>query len=158
FESVYRAVPGELAPKLALGLACEFGRVPGGDMAAAGRWYEIVARTDPSITSASFGLARCRLDAGDRAGALAAYDRVPDTSSGYVDAQSARIRCLSRDGEGEPELQELLTAASSLETLPVEGEQRERLTADVLESALRMTLSGRALGDGRLHLLGLPLV
>ena len=158
FERVYHAVPGELAPKLALGLACEFGRVPGSDMAAAGRWYEIVARTDPSITSASFGLARCRLQAGDRAGALAAYELVPDTSSGYIDAQTARIRCLSRDGEGEPGLQELLAAGSALEALPVEGEQRERLTADLLESALRMTLSGRAPDDGEVRLLGLPLV
>jgi serine/threonine-protein kinase PknG len=40
----------------------------------------------------------------------------------------------------------------------VEGEQRERLTADVLESGLRMTLSGRAPDDGRMRLLGLPLV
>ncbi|MGZ4223493.1 MAG: tetratricopeptide repeat protein [Solirubrobacteraceae bacterium] len=158
FERVYHAVPGELAPKLALGLACEFGRVPGSDMAAAGRWYEIVARTDPSITSASFGLARCRLEAGDRAGALAAYELVPDTSSGYIDAQTARIRCLSRDGEGEPGLEELLAAGSALEALPVEGEQRERLTADLLESALRMTLSGRASDDGEVRLLGLPLV
>jgi serine/threonine-protein kinase PknG len=158
FEIVYRAVPGELAPKLALGLACELGRVPGGDMGAAGRWYEIVARTDPSITTASFGLARCRLEAGDRAGALAAYERVPDTSSGYIDAQTARIRCLSRDGEGESGLQELLAAGSALEALPVAGEQRERLTADLLESALRMTLSGRALADGSTRLLGLPLV
>ncbi|MGZ6702219.1 MAG: tetratricopeptide repeat protein [Solirubrobacteraceae bacterium] len=158
FEAVYRAVPGELAPKLALGLACELGGVPGGDMAAAGRWYEIVARTDPSITSASFGLGRCRLHAGDRAATLAAYERVPDTSSGYIDAQTARIRVLSRDGEAEAGLAELLAAGSALEALPVEGEQRQRLTADVLESALRMTLSGRALDDGRTRLLGLPLV
>jgi len=154
FESVYRAVPGELAPKLALGLACE----SAGDLAAAARWYEIAATTDPSITSASFGLARCRLAAGDRAGALEAYERVPDSSSGYIDAQTARIRCLSRDGEGEPGLQDLLAAGSALEDLPVEGEQRERLTADLLESALRMTLSGRSPDDGGTRLLGLPLV
>jgi serine/threonine-protein kinase PknG len=127
-------------------------------MAAAGRWYEIVARTDPSITSASFGLARCRLQAGDRAATLAAYERVPDTSSGYIDAQTARIRVLSRDGESEPALQELLAAGAALEDLPVEGEQRERLTAELLESGLRMTLSGRASDDGRTRLLGLPLV
>jgi serine/threonine-protein kinase PknG len=154
FEEVYHAVPGELAPKLALGLACE----SAGDMAEAGRWYEIVARTDPAITSASFGLARCRLQGGDRAGTLAAYERVPDTSSGYIDAQTARIRCLSRDGEGEPGLQELLAAGTALEALSVEGEQRDRLTADVLESALGMTLSGRASDDGQIRLLGLPLV
>jgi serine/threonine-protein kinase PknG len=147
-------VPGELAPKLALGLACE----SAGDLEVAARWYEIVARTDPSITSASFGLARCRLLDGDRAGALTAYELVPDSSSGYIDAQTARIRCLSRDGEGEPGLQELLAAGSALEALPLEGEQRERLTADLLESALRMTLSGRGSDDGEVRLLGLPLV
>jgi serine/threonine-protein kinase PknG len=154
FDRVYCAVPGELAPKLALGLACE----SAGDLEVAARWYEIVARTDPSITSASFGLARCRLLNGDRAGALTAYELVPDSSSGYIDAQTARIRCLSRDGEGEPGLQELLAAGSALEALPLEGEQRERLTADLLESALRMTLSGRGSDDGEVRLLGLPLV
>jgi serine/threonine-protein kinase PknG len=154
FDRVYCAVPGELAPKLALGLACE----SAGDLEVAARWYEIVARTDPSITSASFGLARCRLLDGDRAGALTAYELVPDSSSGYIDAQTARIRCLSRDGEGEPGLQELLAAGSALEALPLEGEQRERLTADLLESALRMTLSGRGSDDGEVRLLGLPLV
>ena len=40
----------------------------------------------------------------------------------------------------------------------MDGEQRERLTADLLESALRMTLAGRASDDGRMRLLGLPLV
>ena len=34
------------------------------------------SRTDPGFTTAAFGLARCRLATGDRAGALAAYDRV----------------------------------------------------------------------------------
>jgi serine/threonine-protein kinase PknG len=152
FDHVYCAVPGELAPKLALGLACE----SAGDLEVAARWYQIVARTDPSITSASFGLARCRLHDGDRAGALAAYELVPDSSSGYIDAQTARIRCLSRDGEGEPGLQELLAAGSALDALALEGEQRERLTADLLESALRMTLSGRSSGNGEVRLLGVP--
>jgi serine/threonine-protein kinase PknG len=154
FEGVYGAVPGELAPKLALGLACE----SAGDLVAAAGWYEIVARTDPTITSASFGLARCRLSAGDRAGTLAAYERVPDTSSGYIDAQTARIRCLSHDGDGDPRLQDLLAAGSALEALSLEGEQRERLRADLLECALRVALSGRASDDGAARVLGLPLV
>src|SRR4029077_2592170 len=79
---VYRAVPGELAPKLALGVAWECQ----GDHAAARSWYEIVSRTDTSYTTATFGLARCCLAGGDRAAALAAYDRVEETSSTYTDA------------------------------------------------------------------------
>jgi serine/threonine-protein kinase PknG len=155
FYDVYRAIPGEAAPKLALGLTSECA----GETAAAARWYEIVAQTDPSITNASFGLARCRLEGGDRAGALAAYGRVPDSSSGYLDAQTARVRLLAAcDHEGDAALQELLTAASALEALPVEGEQRARLTADVLRGALGMTLAGRSPQDAGVRLLGLPLV
>jgi len=155
FTTVYHAVPGELAPKLALALACE----SAGELAEASRWYEIVSRTDPSVTSASFGLARCRLISGDRTGALAAYELVPDSSSGYIDAQSARIRCLNdRNGAGDPTLAELLAAGSILEVLPVQGEQRDRLTADLLESALELTLKGNAFDDGRARLLGHRLV
>jgi serine/threonine-protein kinase PknG len=154
FDDVYAALPGESAPKLALGLACE----SAGDLGAAARWYEIVARTDPSITSASFGLARCRMQGGDRAGALIAYERVPDTSSGYTDAQIARIRCLSaRDGDHDPTLDELIAAGTALEALPLEGEQKERLTVGVLDAALRISLTDKAAHHEPVWVLGLPL-
>ena len=73
-------------------MACESG---GGTIAEGACWYEIVSRTDPGFTAAAFGLARCRLAAGERAGALTAYDRIPDSSSAYLEAQTARIRCLA---------------------------------------------------------------
>jgi serine/threonine-protein kinase PknG len=140
FAAVYYSVPGELAPKLALGLANE----TGDEMAEATRWYETVARTDPSITSASFGLARCRLAAGDRAGALTAYERVPDSSSGYIDAQTALIRCLSaRNGSARLTLDDLLAAGAILEKLQIEGEQRDRLAAGLLDGALQLTLGDK---------------
>jgi serine/threonine-protein kinase PknG len=155
FAAVYRDVPGELAPKLGLGLACEID----GDVAQAARWYRIVARTDPSITSASFGLARCLLLAGDRDGAIAAYERVPDTSSGYIDAQVARIGCLSAgNGSGEPTIQELIGAGTVLESLALDAEQRNRLSAEVLEAALRLTLVGKIGGDRGATVLGRRLV
>jgi serine/threonine-protein kinase PknG len=154
FAAVYDSVPGELASKLGLALACE----AAGELTEAVRWYEVVWRTDPSITSASFGLARCRLIAGDRAGAVAAYERVPDSSSGYIDAQIARIRCLSaHNGAGDPTLDELLAAGSLLDALPVAGEQRDRLTAGVLDMALQLALKGKVDG-GRASLLGHRLV
>jgi len=152
FTSVYRSLPGDLAPKLALGMACESG---GGTISEAAGWYEIVSRTDPAYTAATFGLARCRLAAGERAGALAAYDRVPDSSSAYVEAQTARIRCLAEsNGTGATTADDLLVAGSILETLPVRGEQRVRLAADVLESALALVQRGGAFDDGRASLLG----
>jgi serine/threonine-protein kinase PknG len=156
FDDVYGALPGEIAPKLALGLACE----SAGDLVAAASWYQTVAWTNPAITSASFGLARCRLQCGDRAGALLAYARVPDTSIGYVDAQTARIRCLSaRAGDRDPALEELTAAGSALEALALDGEQRERLTADLLDAALRITVAGPPpVDDDGVRLLGVPLV
>ena len=152
FAAVYRALPGELAPKLAQGMACESG---GGVIAEAAGWYDIVSRTDPGFTAATFGLARCRLAAGERTGALAAYDRVPDSSSTYVDAQTARIRCLAEtNGSAAGSADDLLVAGSILESLAVKGEQRVRLQADVLESALALVERGGAFDDGRASLLG----
>jgi len=133
-------------------MACESG---GGVISEAAGWYEIVSRTDPAFTVATFGLARCRLAAGERAGALAAYDRVPDSSSDYVEAQTARIRCLAeRNGGGAATADDLLVAGSILESLPVRGEQRVRLQAEVLESALALVEQGGAFDDGRASLLG----
>ena len=155
FLAVYRAVPGELAPKMALGLACE----AAGSTPEAARWYGIVSRTDPSITSGSFGRARCLLELGDRAGALEAFESVPDSSSGYLDAQVARIRCLAaHNGAGAPTLDELIATGSSLEGLPIEGEQRDRLTADLLDAALALALEGKTPADGAASLFGHRLV
>jgi serine/threonine-protein kinase PknG len=155
FAAVYAAVPGELAPKLALGLTCE----TAGELAEAARWYEVVARTDPSITSGSFGVARCRMALGDRDGAIAAYEAVPDSSSGYIDAQTARIRCLNTaNGSGEPALGDLLAAGEILEHLEIDAAQRDRLAADLLESAIRLALAGTTMGDGRVTLAGHALV
>jgi serine/threonine-protein kinase PknG len=151
FRKVYVSLPGELAPKLALGFAYESAR----ETAEAAGWYEIVSRTDPAFTAATFGLARCRLAAGERTGALAAYDRVPDSSSDYVEAQIARIRCLAEsNGAGAATADELLAAGSILESLPVRGEQRVRLQAEVLEAALALVERRGAFDDGRSSLLG----
>jgi serine/threonine-protein kinase PknG len=154
FEVVYAAVPGELAPKLALGVCAELAHQP----ADAADWYEVVSRTDPGYTTATFGLARCRLACGERTGALAAYDRVPETSSSYVEAQMARIRCLiERDGAHEPEIAALQVAGASIEALSLEPTQRASLTADLLLSALTL-LEGEAIGEAPgVQLAGHPL-
>ncbi|MDX6708257.1 MAG: serine/threonine-protein kinase PknG [Solirubrobacteraceae bacterium] len=157
FEVVYHAVPGELAPKLALGVCAELA----GEPDAAAGWYEIVSRTDPSYTSATFGLARCRLACGDRLGALAAYERVPESSSAHDQAQIARVRCLLDDGPG---IEQLGAAATGIDALVIDGEQRARLTAELLRSALALlardgsaedpavTLGGAALVESELRL------
>jgi serine/threonine-protein kinase PknG len=148
---VYHAVPGELAAKLALGVSAELASDP----ATAAGWYEIVSRTDLRYTTATFGLARCRLACGDRAGAIAAYERVPEFSSAYDQAQMARVRCLLGDARGVADLRE---AAAAIERLALDGEPRARICAELLRSALELVVRGRAAEDRTVTLGGLPLV
>ncbi len=149
FRAVYHALPGELAPKLALGVAAESAE----DVADASHWYEIVSRTNPAFTGAAFGLARSRLAVGDQSGALQAYNRVPESSSAYVEAQVARIRCLALSGA--PTVEQLQSAGSILEALPIEGEKRVRLTAELLASALSLTRNGGVDDQATATLLGI---
>jgi serine/threonine-protein kinase PknG len=133
FEIVYHAIPGELAPKLALGVCAELA----GDHAVAAGFYDIVSRTDTVYSTATFGLARCRLACGDRAAALAAYERVPDSASAHDQAQIARIRCLLGDCRDRGEL---AAAAAAIAALDVEGEQRALLTVELLRAALELVV------------------
>jgi serine/threonine-protein kinase PknG len=151
FELVYYAVPGELAAKLALGVCAELS----GEPRVAARFYETVARTDTSYTSALFGLARCRLRCGERAAALAAYARVPETSRAHDEAQTARIRCLL---DGRPAIAELRAAAAGIDALALDVEQHERLTADLLRSALDLVARDGSAEDPSVTLGGRPLV
>ncbi len=152
--SVYHSLPGELAPKLALGMASELA----GQTVDAAAWYDIVSRTDSGFTAATFGLARCLLETCARDEALAAYDRVPESSSAYLQAQTARIHCMTAsDGDGPGRGDELLHAGAILESLPIQGEQRARLEAAVLEAALALVKAPHppgAFDDGRPSLLG----
>ena len=151
FRIVYHALPGELAPKLALGVCAELARDP----AAAAEWYEIVSRTDRSYTTATFGLARCRLACGDRAAALDAYARVPEASIAYDEAQTARVACLL---SGDPDLADLRAAAAGIDALDLDGEQHGRLTAALLRAALALVAADPRAEDPAVTLGGRPLV
>jgi len=150
FDAVYSALPGELAPQLALGLTLELA----GDAAAAG-YYDVVSRTDPSYTAAAAGLARCRLLAGDRGGAVEAYNRVPGTSSAYRSSQVGAVRALVRAHPTvKADVDSLAAAAALIERLEVEAAQLAALRAELLEQALHnvgagATLPASVLGPGR---------
>jgi serine/threonine-protein kinase PknG len=136
FDAVYRTVPGELAPKLAMGFALE----EAGELDRAEVWYDAVSRTDPSYTSAAFGLARCRLALGDLAGGLEAYDRVPETANAHIDAQLAKAEAML--GDGAPRTVEHVVATTRvIDELPP-GERRARLTASAFELALEVVRKG----------------
>ena len=155
FGLVYRALPGELAPRLALAVVAELA----GDQARAAAWYEVVARTDPAYTTGTFGLARCRLAEGDPAAALDALVRVPESSSSYIDAQVARIGCLIEHGDGvRHRLDALRVAAARLESLSLAAEQRAPLANDLLRTGLDLLEQGDAEPDGDVQLLGHGLV
>jgi serine/threonine-protein kinase PknG len=103
FNAVYGQVPGELAPKLALALACELG----GELDVAESLYRTCASTDAAyVTPAAFGLARVRAARNDLPGSLAALELVPSTSRGYPESQRLKARhlvTLAADGNGMDE-------------------------------------------------------
>ncbi|MEU8251174.1 tetratricopeptide repeat protein [Nonomuraea sp. NPDC048916] len=124
FDACISLLPGELAPKLALGFALE---CSGQD---AVRWYESVWRTDHGHVSAAFGLAR--------AGHVAVLDEVPTSSSHRVAAQLALVASVARQARLDTVRPEQLTAAADrLDRLPdLAPRRRESMTAEVLQTAL----------------------
>ncbi|MGC4750014.1 tetratricopeptide repeat protein [Micromonospora sp. DT201] len=143
FDVVYGDIPGEVAPKLALGYCAE----RGGDDAQAARYYGAVWLRDPFQASAAFGLARLRLAATDRAAAVAVLDEVPALSRHHDAARVAAVRVLSsRLPGGPPTARDLNQAVHRLAALDLDGESRDRLTTAIREMALDLARSGDA-GD-----------
>jgi hypothetical protein len=92
FNTVYGQVPGELAPKLALAVACE----ASGELDVAESLYLVCAATDAAYTSpAAFGLARLRRQRGDTDGALTALALVSPTRASHSQAQAMRAQLLA---------------------------------------------------------------
>jgi serine/threonine-protein kinase PknG len=135
FQALADELPGEFAPKQALGIAYE----ASGDLDRAVRYYEAVCRADASFTSAALRLARCMEQKGDRAGAVAAYRRVPSASNRYTHAQMAvaRILLMPPVGQRLASMEDLAEASAALESLDglVDGMEAHHLRADLLTSA-----------------------
>lgn len=135
FNAVYRQVPGELAPKLALALACE----SGGLLDVAEGLYATCAATDANYVAVSaFGKARVRALKGDTAGAVEALDLVPTTSRGYPESRRLRAEILL-DGAGD-DVAVLAQALESVSAARLDSAERGRFTIRVLERALTSVL------------------
>ncbi|MBB5119976.1 serine/threonine-protein kinase [Streptomyces eurocidicus] len=142
FDRVYSDLPGEYAPKLALGYCAEHR----GDPDSAERYYQAVWQRNRSQGSAAFGLARLRLADGDRTGAVALLSRVPEVSRHHDAARTACVRILAGRlradaGRGLPVLAELTEALTRLPELYLDeghrtGPARDRLEAEILDVAL----------------------
>ncbi|MFC4186862.1 MULTISPECIES: serine/threonine-protein kinase [Streptomyces] len=142
FDAVYDAFPGEPAPKLALGICAEVL----GQLDNAAEYYRLVWTTDPSFVSAAFGLARVRIAAGDRTGAVRALESVPEASIHYTAARVASVRARLRGRSPEEPLLDDLSAAAgqvaALEGYGLDAVRREQLSTEVLGTALDWVLSG----------------
>lgn len=145
FDAIYDAFPGEAAPKLALGACAEVL----GQLDNAADYYHLVWTTDPSHVSAAFGLARVRLAAGDRQGAVRTLESVPESSIHYTAARVAAVRARLRGRTAVagdvPFLEDLTASAGQVEALEAYGldpARREVLSAEVLGCALDWILSG----------------
>ena len=130
FNTVLGQVPGELAPKLALALACEHGGVP--DVAE--YLYAVCAAADANyVAPAAFGLARTRAMRGDVSSAIAALDLVAPTSGAYIAARRRRAELLSAPGRG---LADLALAAASIENLAIDPRDRQVALVGILTAAI----------------------
>lgn len=155
FDAIYDAFPGEAAPKLALGVCAEVL----GQLDNAAEYYRLVWMTDPSYVSAAFGLARVQNAAGDRAGAVRTLESVPEASIHYTAARIAAVRSRLRRRDlrahsplavpgatpETPLIDDLRAAADQLSRLGqfgLDAMRRERLSAEVLGTALDWVLSG----------------
>ncbi|SOD66289.1 serine/threonine-protein kinase PknG [Streptomyces zhaozhouensis] len=151
FDAVYDAFPGEVAPKLALAVCAEWL----GQFDNAADYYELVWACDPSHVSAAFGLARVRLTTGDRAGAVAVLESVPETSAYHTAARVAAVRARLREGPtGEDALPELLAAGHQVVLLRgagLEPSLSEQLSCEVLGRALDWLLAEATEQPGRLR-------
>lgn len=144
FNAVYGQVPGELAPKLALAVACE----SSGELHVAEAMYLVCVRSDANYTApAAFGLTRIRTSRSDLDGALAALDLIPATNRAFVEARRERALLLAGSGRGLPSLAE---AMRSIETVTIDPHDRARLTVNVLDAALTAVFDQGAARDLRI--------
>ena len=144
FGVVYDELPGELAPKLALGFAAE----ASGDLATARRYYQLVEMIDRSYISAAFGAARACLPLGDRPAAIAAVAAVPETSSHHAAAQIAAVRLLVIAGD-KVSGADVHEADGRLVQLSLDDLRREQLTVEILHAALDWVAGGGTRGAQR---------
>jgi serine/threonine-protein kinase PknG len=130
FNAVYGQVPGELAPKLALALACE----SSGELDVAEALYATCARSDATYTApAAFGLARIRRTRNELEGAVGALDLVPTTSRAYTEARRQRAELLAGSGGGLPAMS---AALASVDGVGIDPLDLARLATTVYDTAL----------------------
>ncbi len=149
FGRVYFEMPGEVAPKLAIGYAAELA----GNMEEAIGFYDRVARVDPNNTTACFGLARCFKAKGDIVAAAAALGMVPVNHSLYEESRIALAKVLMHD-EARLSEEVLLAAAQTIEAISMDSGIVHQLAAKLLFNAIDLIRKGVMKEDDSKSLLG----
>ena len=153
FDQVYFDLPGELTPKLALGLAAE----KAGDHKLAALMYGIVVRTDPGFLAAVFGLARTYAAMGRRKDAIEVLSRVPETSSLYQRARVTAMRLMIDARQSAPGPQDFQAASQSLETISLDAADKYKLQRHLLETAIYQLSQKKLPPSPQVQLAGKPL-
>jgi serine/threonine-protein kinase PknG len=138
FDAVTSWLPGEIAPRLALGFALELTH----RFADAERFYDRASAVDPTHAFGVFGLGRCRSALGNRVGAVQAYGRVAASSVLHDDAGICEARALLADGSAKPGVNDVIAAAATVDRLALDAHRRAELARDVLRSALKVIEGG----------------
>ena len=127
-----RALPGEIAPKLALAATAELilqewdSEDPQQWCHYAERFYRTVWRTDHGVVSAAFGLARQLTRNGNRADAVAVLDEVPATSRHFTTARlTSAVTLLSEDDSALDAVVQAIDAIGEAAALSIETHVRE---------------------------------
>ncbi|AMY17512.1 MULTISPECIES: serine/threonine-protein kinase [Nocardiaceae] len=161
FDAVLSAVPGEIAPKLAMAATAELLAQQTGDedhdtwCATAETMYTSVWRTDRTIVSAAFGVARRMTERGAVLDAIFTLDQVPPTSRHYSMARMTSVLTLLSGPVEDMTEGALAEAARRIEALPAREPRALQLRTVVLGTALDWMESGREPETSR-RILGVP--
>ncbi|MFD6895773.1 tetratricopeptide repeat protein [Rhodococcus sp. NPDC060086] len=163
FEKVLEALPGELAPKLALAATSELilQHWESEDPSAWRRFceesYRTVWRTDHNIVSAAFGVARQLTARGALASAVDVLDQVPVTSRHHSAANMTSTLILLRDGDIESITEsDLREAARRVSALPPDEGRALQMEALVLSTALEWVRAGNSSRHEHTRFLDVP--
>jgi serine/threonine-protein kinase PknG len=149
FDRVYFEMPGETAPKLAIGYCAE----QCGELDEAVDFYNRVAKIDPNNTTACFGLSRCLKKKKDITGAADALNLVPASHSIYSVSRIALAKVLMLDEEALTE-QVLQQLSHTISAITADGGIVHQLTAKVLNIAVKMLYTKKIQEDKSFNLLG----
>ncbi|WP_433208104.1 tetratricopeptide repeat protein [Nocardia sp. CA-107356] len=163
FDAVLRVLPGEIAPELALAATAELilqhwdSEDPEQWRAYAEKFYTTVWRTDRSVVSAAFGLARQLAAAGRVDDAVRALDEVPAASRHHTTARMTAVWLLLTAAPiAELPESTLHISASRVLGLPTGESRATQMRVLVLGAALAWLQAGNSPSSGEAILFDAP--